>query len=104
VKFEGEDIWAAIRPTHPDFERLTQVVDWVEDQKLVGRSPDDVYAELMDVVSVAYLAANRCKLDLPRGKMVFAAREVLDVAANEWMEGFLFGLLFERKGGHRDER
>jgi len=101
MRFEGKDFWEKVRPTHADFQRLIEVVNWIEDQKLAGRNPVEVYGELMDNHSVAYMAVNRCKLDLPPGKLVFSAREVLEHSANEWMEGFMFGMEFQKKGGHQ---
>lgn len=103
MRFEGEDAWAKIRPTHADFQRLVDIVNWIEDQKLRGRTPGEVYSELMNMHSVAYMATNRCALDLPLGKHVFSAREVLEHSADEWMEGFMFGMEFQKRGGHASE-
>lgn len=91
-----------LRPDHPDFQRLRQVVDRVEEWKAEGLSPEDLYNELMDLYSVLYVAVNRSTADAlatePR-----ARQAEVNTRTNSWAEGFLFGMLFAELGGHRDE-
>jgi hypothetical protein len=89
------------RPTHPDFERLKEVVAWVEDAKMSGASPAEVYEKMLDLTSVAYMAVNRVGMDTPANKAVFSRKEVVIHAADEWTEGFLFGMKFQQLGGHQ---
>jgi hypothetical protein len=84
------------RPQHPDFDRLQRVVAWLEDLKMSGALPEEVYAQYMDMRSVAYVAVNRSAIDTPQDRSVFTCKNVVEHASNAWMEGFLFGLRFQQ--------
>jgi hypothetical protein len=86
------------QPDHPDFERLREVVGHVEAWQRQGIAPEKAYEKFMDLYSVTYLAVNRTRANVP--SQINETRG--EFAANSWVEGFLFGLLFQRKGGHRE--
>ncbi len=97
-----------LRPTHPDFERLVEVVNEVE--RLKADKPVDakkVYDQVVDTVSVSYLAANRMGMnlpdDFPRGLRDHIRREVHEMMTNAWVEGVFFGIKFAELGGHRED-
>ncbi len=116
-----------MRPTHPDFERLREVVDIIENLKagthgwsknykleaalreMFGVKPDTpnvktILDRFFDVISAGYLAANRSGINAP-ADLVPAARhaDLVELMTNGWMDGFLFGVLFQILGGHRDD-
>lgn len=93
-----------LRPDHPDFERLREVVQMVEDLKAARVSAEKSYEGVIDVLSASYMAANRMGMNLPAWIHQLpkeAATEVLDLMTNAWVEGLFFGVEFERRGGHR---
>ena len=96
-----------MRPTHPDFVRLLEVVDEVERLKREG--PADariIYDDVVDSISVAYLAANRMGMNLPDIVNDLPPKvrgELLTAMTNAWVEGVFFGVQFEKRGGHRSD-
>ncbi len=93
-----------LRPDHPDWERLRDVVDMVESLKAARIPAEKAYAGSVDVVSASYLGANRMGMNLPDWIHQLpkeAAVQVLDLMTNAWVEGLFFGIHFERLGGHR---
>ncbi len=90
------------RPSTKDWQRLQSVVAQMETMKAAGVPAAQAYADIVDVPSVAYLAANRAGMNAPEVKGVDAAW-VVEWMANAWVEGFAYGVLFEREGGHQEE-
>lgn len=93
------------RPQHPDFETLRKIVARNEELKDLGVSASTAFDDIADIPSVAYLAAQRCAMTLQtrieKGEAPrLLAREMqqfmIDMGSNAWVEGFLFGVLFER--------
>lgn len=98
-----EDFVAAqfpFRPDHPDFERLQRVVQIVEKLKADGVDPKVAYETICDVYSLSYLAVNRAGMNVPN-KPTITRIEAVDLMANGWVEGFLYGVLFARQEGER---
>ncbi len=94
------------RPQHPDWDRLTEVVDRVEPLKAGSAKPEASYAGVVDVYSAAYLAANRSGMTFEQnaaGVPSHLHEKIVDLMANAWVEGLFFGVNFERLGGHRNE-
>lgn len=90
-----------LRPHHPDFDRMREVVQQVEEWKAEGVKPEVAYARLVDVYSMSYLGVNRAGLIVRDGKRPRDQVERMDELANSWCEGFMFGVLFQQYGGHR---
>ncbi len=78
---------------------MREVIEQVEQWKAEGLKPEEAYAKLMDTYTIAYVATQRGLVDCPDD---LSRRNVIDYAVNVWMEGFLFGLLFQQRGGHRE--
>ncbi len=81
----------------PDWEMLRKVVERVEELKrLHGRDSKKINAwyrsQIGDTYSISYLAANRVGLNIPEDP----TPELAELMTNGWVEGFLFGVLFER--------
>ncbi len=98
-----------LRPTHPDFERLREVVDMVEKLKTqTGISTKAVYDAFVDAISAAYMGANRVGVNIPPevrgpGGRQDVRRTVHDMMTNAWVEGLFFGIQFQLLGGHRED-
>lgn len=86
------------RPDHPDFERLKQVVQTVEKMKADGISPEQAYEKICDIYSLSYLAINRSGMNIPDNPSV-TRMQAVELMANGWVEGFLYGVLFARQEG-----
>ncbi len=98
-----------LRPSHPDWERLVEVVQIVEKIKADGLSAEAVYNGFVDVYSASYLAINRAGVTLA-GEQPNIPKEpeklfklIVEQMSNAWVEGLFFGIYFERLGGHRNE-
>ncbi|HEY6116786.1 MAG TPA: hypothetical protein VI172_12585 [Candidatus Dormibacteraeota bacterium] len=93
-----------LRPDTPDWDRLREVVEIVEDLKARGVPAKEAYADIVDVVTASYMGANRMGMNLPRWVHDLPqdrAVEILELMTNAWVEGLFFGVQFERRGGHR---
>lgn len=88
------------RPTTKDWERLMVVVERMEAAKASGKSASEVVGQLVDVYTVSYLGVNRAGLNTPQEPLDH--QEMVNLAANSWVEGFMYGALFHELGGHRD--
>jgi len=89
------------RPQHPDFERMAEVTAQMEAWKAAGIPPEEAFAKIVDVYSLSYMGVQRAGLNTPDS---FASRRAMVIhVADAWTEGFGYGVLFERAGGHREE-
>lgn len=93
------------RPSGPDWERLREVVEQVEEWKRQGVEAMKPYEDLMDVYAASYLAVQRAGSNMPYIPPGFRvlADKVMQFGANAWLEGFLFGVLFQQYGGTQTE-
>lgn len=81
------------RPTHPDFWRISESVLQLDGKADEGaQSFDTIVYPLVDVRSLGYMAHQRA-LRMGTGF----------VSETLYLDGFLAGVLFQQKGGHRDE-
>lgn len=89
------------RPTHPDFERLSEIVidhDTRTMGPLAQEEFDKIVAEVVDGKSLAYVAVNRAGMLLqarPQEPPVMMAMAGI-------IDGFMLGVKFAQQGGHVD--
>lgn len=89
------------RPDHPDYERLTVAVEQMEKWKADGISAEEAYTTLVDLYSVAYLAANRAWMNLPPPRP--SVTTITKLTSHAWVEGFAHGVLFQQAGGTQQD-
>lgn len=84
------------RPTHPDMDRLSAALLWLDgESKEGGRSPDEILDGRVDTGSLTYMAVQR-------GRMLQKATGVpFEPLAAVWFDGFAAALRFIEEGGHR---
>jgi hypothetical protein len=82
---------------HPDWVKLQKVVAQVEEMKAQGLKAEQTYEKIADVYSLSYLAANRAGMNIPDKPKVTRV-EAVEYMTNGWVEGFLYGVLFDRLG------
>ncbi|HYJ33790.1 MAG TPA: hypothetical protein VE326_11275 [Candidatus Binatia bacterium] len=87
------------RPSHPDFQRLQEVVKQVEAWKADRVDPEAAYASIADLISVTYMGVQRAGMNLPPASA--SRKQVTNYMANAWVEGFLYGVLFQQLGGRQ---
>jgi hypothetical protein len=117
-----------LRPDTPDMARLLDVVVQMEALRASGMSAEQAYEDIVDVMSVAYLAAQRTGMNLDEVTAALKAlntlmemqaalgkpltelptsvgnrilKSVRELTSNSWAEGFAYGVTFQREGGHR---
>ena len=117
-----------IRPDTPDMARLIDAVVQMEALKASGMPATQAYQDIVDVMSVAYLAAQRTGMNLnevtaalkalnalmemqaalekPMTELPASVRDriltsIRELTSNSWVEGFAYGVIFQREGGHR---
>ncbi len=120
-----------LRPDTPDMARLLDAVVQMEALKASGLSAEQAYEDIVDVMSVSYLAAQRIGMNLnevtaalralnalmviqaakgnPLGSLPKSVadkmmRAIRELTSNSWVEGFAYGVIFEREGGHQPNR
>jgi len=97
-----------LRPSHPDFVRLTEVIQLIEGlRELRGtesRVVQEIYDGFVDTVSASYMGANRSWMNV-KGKGVpsHLHKTVVEMMTNAWVEGMLVGIYFQQLGGHRPD-
>lgn len=84
------------RPQSQDFWRLSEAVLQVDGQADEGDETfEQIVSKLIDIEALTYMATSRMSLGLLR------TNSKLDLSS-AWLDGFVVGLLFQQKGGHRD--
>ena len=88
-----------LRPDHPDFDRLSEVILELdaEAESAQVRDVGDIVATEADIASVSYMALQRAmRID---AYLFVHSRDIGKVElAAAWMEGLVAGIRFERKG------
>lgn len=81
------------RPSHPDFWRISDAILSLDgDATEGGKSVEQIMHGLVDEKSLFYMATQRAK----------RVPTPLSYGGALWIDGFIAGLLFQEKGGHRD--
>ncbi len=82
------------RPDSPDWDRMEQVMDVLHERFDRDLTTEPIMNELFDVYAVVYLAVNRVRATFPA-----VGEDEVAALAGAWVEGFLYGVLFQQLGG-----
>lgn len=88
------------RPTHPDFWRLSEVLTYLDGEAVEsGRPLMEIAGELVDLKALTYVARMRAK---KARESVLQTDPETQLAAT-FLNAALVGILFQQRGGHREE-
>jgi hypothetical protein len=87
------------RPTHPDFWRMSEIILQQDgDATEGGQSVEEIVKETVDMQSLSYFAMQRAGKQLQNAGLPEA---LMPVVAATWMDAFLAGATFQKRGGHQ---
>ena len=93
------------RPTHPDFARLSHAVTHMDDSADKHAGTEELIPDFtgVDKDSLMYMLLQRDVRHKRASKEAALAGSIAPTAMPvAWLDGFMLGVEFARRGGHRD--
>lgn len=87
------------RPQSADYWRISEVILWLDGQADAGVQVEAVVADAVDLEAALYAGKQRALRAV--GEPLRGTRPV-ELLAGMWLDGFMAGMLFQQRGGHRD--
>lgn len=87
------------RPTHPDFWRISEVVLQNDGEADEGNLPlGEIVKDTVDMESLTYFAMQRAGMSCQKMGLPESLQPVL---GSVWLDAFLAGAKFQKRGGHQ---